>query len=288
MKELLLHDNTAKQINNLLKSPPQALLISGLPGSGKQTIGRYIASKIMRTNMDELESQPFYIGVNKPDGKQDIPIDTVRQVIKNLSLKSKKFRIVHIKQAHLLNQQSQNTLLKIMEEPPDKTIFLLGVPSLSYVLPTIVSRTQTVQILPVTLSQARDYFKEEYKTEEIDSAWNLSRGQAGLMTALLSENTEHPLKNAVGLAKLFLKMNRYERLIYLDKISGDKPQIAIFLDALNRVLAALSAAAVKEGKNSQIRTIVAARRMVGRAQDGLENNTSLKLLSLELALKLPV
>lgn len=288
MNELLLHENTAKQINNLLKNPPQALLIVGLPGSGKQAVARYIASKIMRIKMDELESQPFYKQVNKPEGKQDIPIDTVRQAIRNLSLKSKKFRIVHVKQAHLLNQESQNTLLKIMEEPPKKTVFILAVPSKSHVLPTIVSRTQAIQILPVTISQARNYFGGKYKTEQINSAWNLSRGQAGLMTALLAESTQHQLKIAVDSAKLFLKMNRYERLIYLDKISGDKPRFAIFLDALNRLLAALSTSAIKGDNNSQIRKIIAARRMVGRAQDGLEKNTSLKLLSLELALKLPL
>lgn len=288
MKILLFHKNTTRQISSLLKNPPQALLICGLPGSGKDTAARYIASKIMGTDINELESRPFYIKISKPDGKQDIPIDTVRQVMKNLSLKSNELRVVHIKQAHLLNQESQNTLLKIMEEPPTNTIFILGVPSKSYVLPTIVSRAQMVQILPVTLPQARNYFKQQYKTGEIDSAWNLSRGQVGLMTALLSENTKHPLKTAVDSAKLFLKMNRYERLIYLDKLSGDKSQTATFLDALNRVLAALSSAAIKADKNTQTRKIIAARRMIGRAQDGLEKNTSLKLLCLELALKLPV
>jgi DNA polymerase III subunit delta' len=71
-----------------------------------------------------------------------------KQVIKTLSLKSFEggYKIMLIWSPEYLNQQSANSLLKILEEPPAKTLFLLVTSHPEQLLTTILSRTQKVMI----------------------------------------------------------------------------------------------------------------------------------------------
>ena len=46
------------------------------------------------------------------------------------------------------NTQTQNKLLKLLEEPPQGVIFLLGATTVFPVLPTVLSRTKKLEILP--------------------------------------------------------------------------------------------------------------------------------------------
>lgn len=59
-------------------------------------------------------------------------------------------RFIIIDQAHRLNKESANALLKSLEEPPANTIFFLLTHNLHSLLPTIISRCQIVGIPPLT------------------------------------------------------------------------------------------------------------------------------------------
>jgi DNA polymerase-3 subunit delta' len=58
------------------------------------------------------------------------------------------FRAVLLRDAHLLKEQYQDTLLKTIEEPPKNTVFILEVRSAAGVLPTVASRCAAVHIAP--------------------------------------------------------------------------------------------------------------------------------------------
>lgn len=86
-----------------------------------------------------------------------IKIESVRQVLANLSLQNwSGERVVLIKGAEQLNLQAANAALKVIEEPPEKTYFLLTTASLTSCLMTIRSRCQIVRIpvRPITLNEA--------------------------------------------------------------------------------------------------------------------------------------
>ncbi len=57
-------------------------------------------------------------------------------------------RLVVIEQAHLLNVQTANSLLKAIEEPPPETYFVLITSEFSLLLPTLRSRVQTLRFAP--------------------------------------------------------------------------------------------------------------------------------------------
>lgn len=90
-----------------------------------------------------------------PDGNQ-IKIEQARALLDFLSLRSlSKIRVVIIDSVELMNPQSSNALLKILEEPPEKTYFFLIAPSSRHVLPTIRSRSQVIRFSPVAIAQMK-------------------------------------------------------------------------------------------------------------------------------------
>lgn len=83
-------------------------------------------------------------------GKSQIKIEEARGILDFLSLKSlSQKRIVIIDQAQMMNSQTGNSLLKILEEPPEGTYFFLIAPATKSVLPTIRSRARVVAFKPL-------------------------------------------------------------------------------------------------------------------------------------------
>lgn len=92
----------------------------------------------------------------EPDGAH-IKIEQVRDILQFISLrKLGRHRIVIIDQAHLLNPQAGNALLKSLEEPPAGTYFILVSTLSSGVLTTIRSRSQLVRFKPLSSEELRE------------------------------------------------------------------------------------------------------------------------------------
>jgi len=286
--DLLLHDATRAQIDIVLAKPPHSVLIIGPAGSGKAHLASFIASRLLKVPINKINDQPHFISLQKPDGKQEIPIENVRQMIRKLALKTAGLkRAVVLYGAEQLSEEAQNALLKNIEEPPPNTHFILTAPTLSSILPTIASRSQKITVRPAPLEQSVNHFKEHGKNQ-ISSSWSLSRGGAGLMSAILKDDDSHPLKQAVEQAKVFMKMDKYQRAIFLDKLNSDKNSYAVFLDALDRLLSALAAASIKADKPAQTNRIINSRKQVNHAINSLSVNVSPRLISLHLAQMLSI
>ncbi len=87
------------------------------------------------------------------DNKQPvIAVDESVEILKKLSLTTfeAEYKIMIIWMAEKMNPQASNKVLKILEEPPDKTLFLLVTENEDELLRTIVSRTQLVKIPRIT------------------------------------------------------------------------------------------------------------------------------------------
>jgi len=106
------------------------------------------------------------------DGSQ-IKVDQIRQLKAKLSLKpyEARKRIVLIENASLLNLQSGNALLKMMEEPPSNTHFILTAPDLTSVLKTIRSRCQLFRFNEIIKndSDKTNFFSIDQIAKESDS-----------------------------------------------------------------------------------------------------------------------
>ena len=93
---------------------------------------------------------PDVIRIN-PEGAY-IRIRQIRALCATLAMKPYEggFRIVLIAHANQMNAEAGNALLKVLEEPPPKTILILTASAASELLPTIVSRCQCIVFNPLT------------------------------------------------------------------------------------------------------------------------------------------
>jgi DNA polymerase-3 subunit delta' len=97
-----------------------------------------------------------------------IKIAQVRALCETLSMKpyEARMRVVIITDAHTMNPSAGNALLKMLEEPPDRTILILTAPQSVDLLPTIVSRCQLVRFNPITRRTIAAELVEEHGLEK--------------------------------------------------------------------------------------------------------------------------
>ncbi len=285
--DLLIHPSTQTQLKAFAAKPSHALLLIGPSGSGKATLGRQLAAELLKLPVDKLDGSASFVWIQRVEGKQDIPIDAVRSLKKQLSLKvpgkNDIRRVVLLENAHYMNQEAQNAFLKSLEEPPQNTVFILTTISDIRLLPTVVSRAPAISVRPVSLKTAKNYFADK---DGLEPAWVLSQGAPALLASLLSDDEEHELKATVSRAKEFLGKSRYERLLELNQLTSDKPALDGFLDALGRVTRALNRASVNKGNQSLAKRSLKASQLIAEVREDLQANVSPKLAALRLATQL--
>ncbi len=79
----------------------------------------------------------------KPEGKE-FSIKEVKNIIKETNIFHKEIRVYFLDNFHVSSLEAQNAFLKILEEPPKNTLFILSADNESKLIPTIVSRTKIV------------------------------------------------------------------------------------------------------------------------------------------------
>lgn len=293
--EMLIHPLSKKQLVVFINQPKHALLISGPAGSGKTFVATKLATELL-VSTTSVNNHPYFFFISKADDKSEISINEIRQLINKLSLRvvGDKLaarpinRVALIENAHYLSREAQNAVLKLLEEPPEGTLIILTAVSEEDVLPTVASRAQKINLIPVDLHQSLKYFGPEYPTSKIETEWQLSQGTAGLLSALLKAEETHPLKEAVKQAKDFLKQSSYERLIFIQRLAKNKDGFIIFLDALSKVLAALQQATIQKGSAANTNKILVSRRQVIQAHQLLQGNANSRLIGLSLAVNIPL
>lgn len=117
---------------------PAAYLFYGLPGIGKKLVATAFAQHLF--GKSPASHPDFYL--IEPDEKGTIKIDPLRNLKKNLMKAPLEapLKVVLIDSAGDMTPQAANSLLKVLEEPPPLTLFILITQALYGILPTIRSR----------------------------------------------------------------------------------------------------------------------------------------------------
>jgi DNA polymerase-3 subunit delta' len=115
------------------------------------------------------------------------------EIIKKLSLKTfeSEFKIMIIWLPEKMHQATANKLLKMIEEPPEKTLFLLVSEEPDKIIPTILSRCQIIKIPSFTNDEIKGYLRSVYGTTEIKSTDITRVANGNILRAIeLCENDE--------------------------------------------------------------------------------------------------
>jgi DNA polymerase III, gamma/tau subunits len=127
------------------------------------------------------------------------------EIIKKLNLKSfeSDFKIMIIWLPEKMHLSTANKLLKLIEEPPEKTLFLLVSEEPDKVIPTIISRCLLIKIPGFTKRDIRDYLIRKYSCSE-EKAQEIARVASGniIRATELFENEDSSLQNLEKFKKL--------------------------------------------------------------------------------------
>ncbi len=152
---------------------PHALLFTGDDGVGKKMAATAFAMACnclklnsaigQRPHLDAIdacgECAPCrkIAGNHHPDIIRVAPLSSVirisqiRTLLQDLTLKPNEAnrRVVIISEAQAMNPEAGNALLKVLEEPPDRTLLVLTAGQTSDLLPTVVSRCRHIRFFPL-------------------------------------------------------------------------------------------------------------------------------------------
>lgn len=205
---------------------PHAMLFTGIEGIGKTTVARMFAmacncagkavpvatdagSASKTLSVPKGSSLPLGAcgccrscrkiqGGSHPDvirvepSGQFIRIAQIRQLLSTLAMKpyEAKLRVVIISDAHAMNPEAGNALLKILEEPPDRTILIITACGTAELLPTVVSRCQQIRFNPLSRTSLAQMLveRENVSPEKAQVLAAMADGSLSRAVALCRQN----------------------------------------------------------------------------------------------------
>ena len=216
----LTGNNKIRQsLENVLKEHrlPHAVLIDGDEGTGKHTLADYISVSAVCSGEEipcgECKNCRLAMANNHPDiirisplkSKKSISVEQIRELISDAYIKphTSAKKVYIIDPANALTEQCQNTLLKILEEPPARAMFILIAESKAAFLETVISRCTVLTLSAPTLSEGKNLLssKTDYGIAEIENALREARNNIGTAINLLKGKADSKINAA---AKEFL------------------------------------------------------------------------------------
>lgn len=153
-----------------------AYIIEGPEGSGKKMLAYRIAAALNCENKENVnhtlpcmqcESCRKILSDNSPDvyhlrreeDKATINVTSIREMRSDvyLSASESEYKVYIIHEAHLMNDASQNALLKVLEEPPEKVVMLLLCNATDKILSTVKSRAQVIRTSLFSFDEMKEF-----------------------------------------------------------------------------------------------------------------------------------
>lgn len=201
-----------------------AYLFEGIDGIGKTTFAKEFAKYLLK--VEHIENSPDYINID-PQGAS-IKIAQIRSLQTDVIIKPHgDYKIYIINNAEKMTIESQNALLKTLEEPPEYVIIILITSNKNSLLDTIKSRCDIVKFLPIPFIELKKYL-EDRGIEERKASILATFSRGSISKALeLSESSDFMImrediqnniqtmleKNVVEILELSNKYDKYKEHI---------------------------------------------------------------------------
>ena len=174
--------------------------------------------------------------------KSEITVEDIRSGIDFLSLKSTlPCRILVISLADEMNEKAQNTLLKTLEEPYDKSLILLLSENIERLLPTIRSRCQKIFFPALSIKDLIKKIKTEYpEVVEADKIASLSEGIPGIAKKIIEANGLSLCDSFFNLLRPINDISSEEVFSFTEEVAKDPIQLDLIRLFMLRFVADMS------------------------------------------------
>lgn len=225
-----------------------AYLFLGGAGAGKRLIANTFAKALQcegeKRPCDSCKSCHAFNHGNHPDviyfqplknGKTYTIEDVREQLLEMVDLKPFQYekKIYIIEKADTLNIQSQNALLKTLEEPPAHAVFLLLAERAEAFLPTILSRVVVMKIRPLSAETIADYLMQAgHLAEESHILSAYAQGRIGQALELVEDEGFREMRQDIlGKLEVLPSMSEGDAYLLAKDLEGYKNDLR-FLDIM--------------------------------------------------------
>jgi len=212
-QHLVGHDEAMREVQAAFASGRMhhAWLIAGIEGIGKATLAKHIAQFVLANGesalgkidpehrvakLVEAETHPDMLIIRRPVDEKTgelrniIPVEETLRVAMFLHKTATHggWRVVIIDEAHAMNRNGQNAILKIIEEPPPQTLILITVTTPGVLLPTIRSRCRVLPLAPLDAAHMQVILHRtapQMPMEDVNALIALSGGSIGFALKVL-------------------------------------------------------------------------------------------------------
>ncbi|MDS1029760.1 DNA polymerase III subunit delta' [Bacillota bacterium LX-D] len=251
LRQIKGQQQAIEQLEAVLKSTniSHAYLFLGPKGTGKKTTAYAFAASLhcldrgddaahcghcLSCLKNEHGNHPD-LYFTEPQGTS-IKIDQIREIKALSAFKQleSKYKVIIINDAHKMTEEAANSLLKILEEPPSQTIFILTADSTYGLLTTIISRCQIVRFNLLASGVIQEILRDEFAVPEKE-VYFLSQLAGGSVSQALKIRQQNAEGDQVDLLKKVLELIRQENYLELLNLSaqlGKSDELQVFLGFL--------------------------------------------------------
>lgn len=278
---------------------PHAILLEGDKGTGRHTLMRFLSrvavcdgenapcENCRGCHLADTGNHPDITVVSPEDGKKNITVAQIRALRTEAYVKPHMAarRVFVIDKADSMNEQAQNALLKVLEEPPGDIVFILIAESAAALLDTVISRCTVLSLMPPEIPEAIQYLRKNTDCSEgqIEDAVGGAGGNIGAALEALSGGGTAAQSAAKRFAELLISGNEAEML----KITAEFEKSRVLADEFLKELKLSVAAQIKKNlRNSySAKALVSFYDAIDQYEDALKTNINLSLLFCALVCK---
>jgi DNA polymerase-3 subunit delta' len=208
-------------------SEPYVKYIFPFPRGKKETSGDEPFEKLTAEEMQIIQNQ-INSKINNPYYKISIPkanqirINSIRDINKFIALDYSDiyYRLILISEAHLMNEDSQNALLKNLEEPPHGVVFVLTTPYPEKLFETIRSRCWQLNFQPLQPVHIKEILMKYFKVEEhlAEAAAPFGNGSVIASYNLIEHDFESLLEKTISVLRYSFGRKYHSAFIEISKL----------------------------------------------------------------------
>jgi len=238
---LYVHSLSRTQLTAALANESASLLISGPSGIGLLTVANDALRSLGAVVLTVLPEKDEKVDLEK--GR--ITVDVVRKLYEQTKTVSQQPRVVIIDYSERMATPAQNAFLKLLEEPPQNTRFILLTHTPETLLPTIRSRTQHIVLQPISDVQTNELLNDLGVHDATKRAQLLfiARGLPAHITTLVEDEKLFSARAAIVKdARTFISGSPYDRLLIAKQYKDNRENaLQLLVDALKQLKTSFTA-----------------------------------------------
>ncbi|MCR3956050.1 MAG: DNA polymerase III subunit delta' [Gudongella sp.] len=249
-KDIVGHEHVVQSLKRAVRNNniSHFYLFEGEEGLGKRTLGRTFAKTLL---CEKKGAEPCntcsscikFDHLNHPDyheidpEKGIIRKGQVEEIIRGMSMSPFQGdrKVFLMDQAHLMNKEAQNAMLKSLEEPPSYVHMILVTSSSKNLLPTIISRGQQIRFGQIPLNLVSEYLvdRQGMETGEARFLAEFSKGSLGRAVQLSSSEDFFQLRDwIIELVGFLVKGESWKIFSAVERFTDEKDRVQELLDIM--------------------------------------------------------